>query len=117
MQKSVLYYGAKRASSAWCTAVQNSAGQRKLGGVNHCCLVHNGVGQSRAVKCSTVHYRSVQSSTVHSQILNVIILKFYSPVLLNQLGNIFLYRSSSTGSVLENILPVELEVYCSIHSQ
>ena len=26
-------------------------------------------------------------------------------------GNIFLYRSSSTGSVLENILPVELGVY------
>ena len=28
---------------------------------------------------------------IHSQLLNIIILKFYPPVLLNQLGNIFLY--------------------------
>ena len=32
-------------------------------------------------------------------------------MLLNQLGNIFPYRSSSTGNVLEKILPVELGVY------
>ena len=54
---------------------------------------------------------------VPSQLLNIKILKFNSPVLLNQLGYIFLYRSSSTGSVLENMLPVELGVYFSVHSQ
>ena len=59
-----------------------------------------------------VHY-----SKVHSQLLNIIILKFNSPILLNQLGNIFPYRSSSTGSVLENILPVELGVHFPVHSQ
>ena len=32
-------------------------------------------------------------------------------VLLNQLGNIFQYRSCPTGSELENILPVELGIY------
>ena len=52
-----------------------------------------------------------------SQILNSTILKFNSPVLLNQLGNIFSYRSRSTGSVLENILPVELGVYFPVNSQ
>ena len=52
-----------------------------------------------------------------SQLLNIIIMKFNSPVLLNQLSNIFLYRSSSTGSVLENILPVELWVYFTVNSQ
>ena len=30
----------------------------------------------------------------HSQLLNIIILKLNSPVLLNQLGNIFPYKSS-----------------------
>ena len=37
--------------------------------------------------------------------------------LFNQLGNIFPYRSSFTGSVLEKILPVELGVYFPVHSQ
>ena len=46
-----------------------------------------------------------------SQLLNIIILKFNSPVLLIQLDNILQYLSSSTGSVLENILPVELWLY------
>ena len=50
-------------------------------------------------------------------LLNIIILNFNSPVLLNQLGNIFPYRSSSTGSILENMLPVQLGVYFTIHSQ
>ena len=52
--------------------------------------------------------------TEHSQLLNNIIFRFNSPVLL---GNIFPYRSTSTGSVLENILPVELGVYFPVHPQ
>ena len=55
--------------------------------------------------------------TQHSQLPNIVILKFNPPVLLNQLSNIFPYRSSSTGSVLENTLPVELWVYFTVHSQ
>ena len=50
------------------------------------------------------------------KLLNSIILKFISPVLLNQLGNIFQYWSSSTGSVLWNIIPVELSLYFPVHS-
>ena len=33
------------------------------------------------------------------------------------MGNIFSYRSSSTGSVLENIIPVERGVYFPVHSK
>ena len=36
----------------------------------------------------------------YEDLLNILILKPNSPVLLNQLGNIFPYRSSYTGGVL-----------------
>ena len=44
-------------------------------------------------------------------------IKINAPVLLNELGNIFINRSSSMGSVLENILLVEMGVYFPVHSQ
>ena len=69
-------------------------------------------GGSKIPNC----FESLVQEIQHSQLLNIIILKLNSPVLLNQLGNIFPYRSTSTGSVLENILPVELGVYFPVHS-
>ena len=59
---------------------------------------------------------STELNTKHSQLLNIIILKFFSPVLLNLQGNMFLYcpavkaiqkiNSSSInlpGFVIENV--------------
>ena len=47
----------------------------------------------------------------HSQLLNILILQLNYPVLLNQLSIIFQYWSSSTWSVLENILPVGRDLF------
>ena len=44
--------------------------------------------------CGSVHPRDDKSNAnrdPHSQLLNIVILKFTSPVLLNQLGNTFQY--------------------------
>ena len=44
------------------------------------------------------HYQIKQNSYIlHSQLLNIIILKFTSPVLLNLLGNIFMYFPAAEG--------------------
>ena len=67
----------------------------------------------RALNWAFMGQRCIQLHMLHSQLLNIIILKYTSPVLLNQLGKIFQYWSSSTKSlaIFSSTLPVELGVW------
>ena len=55
---------------------------------------------------------TVLDTTVHNQLIKIIILKFTSPVLLAQLAYIFPYRPSSTLGIRALIGSVDLGLYC-----
>ena len=75
---------------------------------NYCSLVQS----SLVITPAGILANGGQFSFIHSQLLNIIILKSNSPSLLNQLGNIcqysectVKYTSSRAGSILKNIAP------------
>ena len=89
--KHLIHLSAVRGKAALLSAVYSAVHCMTLHCFVHCKTVLQYIALFCTVLHCTVQYYTVLHCIAHSQLLNIIILKFNCPVLLDLLGNIFSY--------------------------